>query len=302
MMDISRLRHAVAIAEHGTFAAAAADLHVSQSALTRSIQSLEAEYGIRLFERGRSGAKPTAEGERFLVRAEQLVRHAAAVESDLRDISSGRDAVVNVGMGPISATLFLPSVLEDMLLLSERFPVRVKIGANSELRQMLDAGELDFYVGGLPRADHDLGREDGVHVDAIGTRSRLALLARADHPLFAHPDDRDLRRSCPVVAGTFARDTAVGADVERHGFAAPALVLDDYEILAGLVRRTNAVLLATELILTVRPDLGLQRLAIDVAPHSDANHGIVFSQRHRPTAAAREVARILRDTITAAYA
>ncbi|MDR5701612.1 LysR family transcriptional regulator [Agromyces aerolatus] len=300
MIDVNRLRHAVAIAEHGTFGAAALSLHLSQSALTRSIQSLESEFGVRLFERGRAGAKLTTEGTRFIAQAEQLVRHAASVESDLRDISAGRDAAVNVGTGPISATLFLPGILESLLGLSERFPIRVKVGSNSELRYMLDAGELDFYVGGVPRESHGAGG-DGLRMDSIRARSRLALLAREGHPLLESPEEVELRGRFPVVAGTFARDTSVGADVERHGFGAPAFVLDDYDLLADLVRRTDAVLLATELIETLRPELGLRRLDIDVAPHADANYGIVTSQAHRLSAAAREVAELVRQTITAAY-
>ncbi|WP_167042083.1 LysR family transcriptional regulator [Salinibacterium sp. ZJ454] len=301
MLDVTRLNHAVAIAEHGTFGAAALTLHMSQSALTRSIQSLESEFGIRLFERGRSGAKLTAEGTRFIAQAEQLVRHAASVERDLRDISAGRDAAVNVGMGPISATLFLPRILEGMLQLSALFPIRVKVGSNSELRYMLEAGELDFYVGGVPRESRGFSGEDGLRIDPVRARSRLALLVREGHPLLESPGDVELRERCPVVAGTFARDTSVGADVERHGFAAPAFVLDDYDLLADLVRRTDAVLLATELFVVVRPELGLHRLDIDVAPQADANYGIVYSDARRLSVAAKQVAGLLRETVTVAY-
>lgn len=301
MLDINRLRHAVIIAEHGTFGSAAHALHMSQSALTRSIQSLESEFGVKLFERGRSGAKLTAEGARFIAQAEQIVRHAASVESDLRDISAGRDAAVNVGMGPISATLFLPRILEALLGLTERFPVRVKVGSNSELRYMLEAGELDFYVGGVPRESRGGAGEDGLLIDAVRARSRLALLVREAHPLLQSPDDPALRARVPIVAGTFALDTSVGADVERHGFGAPAFVLDDYDLLADLVRRTDAVLLASELIVRLRPELGLHQLEIDVAPHADANYGLVTSQTHRLSSSAREVAALLRETITVAY-
>lgn len=302
MIDVDRLRHAVVIAEHGTFGAAAQSLHLSQSALTRSIQALEAEFGVRLFERGRAGAKLTPEGERFVAQAEQLVRHATSVEGDLREISAGRASVVQVGMGPISASLLLPSILEKMLELSTESPVRVKIGSNSELRYMLASGELDFYVGGVPRPTRDAGGEDGLRVDAVRSRSRVALLVRHGHPLLTSPGDAALRAEAKVVAGTFARDTSVGTDVERHGFHAPSLVLDDYDLLADLVRRTDAVLLATELIVTVRPDLGLHRLDIDMVSVSEANYGLVYSEERRLSPAARQVAALLREAITTAYA
>lgn len=300
MIDIEKLRHAVTIAEHGTFGQAARVLHMSQSALTRSIQALEADFAIQLFERGRAGARLTPEGERFVRHAEHLVRHAASVTSDLRDISSGREAAVHVGMGPISASLILPRILETILLLTERFPISVKIGSNSELRSMLDSGELDFYIGGVPRGAGE--NIDGLRFETVKARSRLALLVREGHPLLSTPDDREMRASATIVAGTFARDTSVGADVQQYGFPAPAFVLDDYDLLAELVRRTDAVLLATHLVETLRPDLGLHPIDIALAPSAEPNYGLVSSRGRRLSVAAREVAALLREAVTAAYA
>ena len=54
-MDLRRLAHLVALAEFGNFARAAAQLHLSQPALTRSVQAAEAELGLRLFDRGPNG-------------------------------------------------------------------------------------------------------------------------------------------------------------------------------------------------------------------------------------------------------
>jgi DNA-binding transcriptional LysR family regulator len=301
VIDIEKFRHAIAIAEHGTFGAAARSLHLSQPALTRSIQTLESEFDIRLFERGRGGAKLTRAGARFITQAEQLVRHAISVESDLREISAGRDAAVHVGMGPISASLVLPRILEDLLELTASFPIQIKIGSNSELRYMLETAELDFYVGGIPRPSSESGGEGGLRVDAIRSRSRLALLVREGHPLLESPEDPGLRRQLPVVAGTFARDTAIGADIERHGFSAPSFVVDNYDLLASLVRRTDAVLLASALLVTVRPDLGLYRLDIDLAPLAEANYGLVYSDAHELSVAASRVAALLQQAVAVAY-
>ncbi|MEJ0048830.1 MAG: LysR family transcriptional regulator [Rhodospirillales bacterium] len=50
-MDLKKLGHAVVLEEERNFARAAARVHITQSALSRSIQALEAELGVRLFDR-----------------------------------------------------------------------------------------------------------------------------------------------------------------------------------------------------------------------------------------------------------
>ena len=76
IIDLQKLRHAVAISRAGSYNAAAREICISQSALTRSVNLLEETYGVRLFERGRSGAKLTLEGAQFIKVAEDALRGA----------------------------------------------------------------------------------------------------------------------------------------------------------------------------------------------------------------------------------
>ena len=60
--DLRSLGHAQALAEHASFARAAKVLHITQPALSRSIQELERRVGVRLFDRARRGVEPTEAG------------------------------------------------------------------------------------------------------------------------------------------------------------------------------------------------------------------------------------------------
>jgi DNA-binding transcriptional LysR family regulator len=71
-MDFRRLRHAMVLREEKTFVKAAAKLHITQPALSQSISRLEADVGLRLFDRDRSGVFLTAVGKTFMARAEEL--------------------------------------------------------------------------------------------------------------------------------------------------------------------------------------------------------------------------------------
>ena len=75
-MTLVQLRHLVALAESGSFSRAAERVHLTQPALSRSIQSLEEELGGSLFDRIGRRAELTAVGREILERARQLVLDA----------------------------------------------------------------------------------------------------------------------------------------------------------------------------------------------------------------------------------
>ena len=72
-MDLKRWTHIVAVADRRSFVRAAEEVHLSQPALTRSIQAAEAELGLLLFDRGTQEVVPTPAGEFIVARARQLV-------------------------------------------------------------------------------------------------------------------------------------------------------------------------------------------------------------------------------------
>ena len=62
-MNIDQLQYIIEVSEQGTIAKAAEKLHVSHSAISQAITSLESELDITIFNRSRSGSKCTAEGK-----------------------------------------------------------------------------------------------------------------------------------------------------------------------------------------------------------------------------------------------
>lgn len=81
-LDLRELNQMLAIAAEGSFAQAARRLHISQPALSRSIQEVERKTGLRLFERGRQGATPTDVGQVVLRHAETVTVAAGALQAE----------------------------------------------------------------------------------------------------------------------------------------------------------------------------------------------------------------------------
>ena len=93
-IELRHLRHALALAEHGNFARAAEALHLSQPALTRSLQALEAQVGEQLFDRSHREVTPTTMGELLLQHARQLLLHAVNhLRHHLRFVAEKRAAL-----------------------------------------------------------------------------------------------------------------------------------------------------------------------------------------------------------------
>lgn len=140
------LRHFLLVVEHGTLTAAARHAHLSQPALTASIQRLEATFGARLLSRGRRGAEPTASGRALIPHARAAL---AAVEDGRRAVAEVEGLAggeVRVGGGATACTYLLP---EPLARFRSRFPdVRISLheGFADGLRERLRAGALDLVV------------------------------------------------------------------------------------------------------------------------------------------------------------
>ena len=75
-LDLRRIRHFVVLAETLNYRKASQLLHMTQPPLTVSIQKLEAELGVRLFDRDAKGVQLTASGQAALADARQILHHA----------------------------------------------------------------------------------------------------------------------------------------------------------------------------------------------------------------------------------
>ena len=80
MLNIYHLRYALEIEKTGSIKNAAENLFMAQPNLSRSIKELENSLGIVIFERTSKGVIPTADGEKFLIRARNILKQVDEVQ------------------------------------------------------------------------------------------------------------------------------------------------------------------------------------------------------------------------------
>lgn len=147
-MNLDLLRSFFAIAEFGSMSKAAEQLHVSQSTLTRQLQTLEAEVGGQLMERGHSGVALTAAGHALLDGMRPVVAKADVVLADARKLARGQSASVRIGYLTSAGGEYLNPALVAFRRSHPQTKVRlVDLSPGAQIAA-LRRGELDVIVLG----------------------------------------------------------------------------------------------------------------------------------------------------------
>lgn len=150
-MDISAARTFLEIVKTGSFANAAASLHITQTAVSARIRVLEQELGQPLFVRNKAGAKLTFSGQQFQRFATSLVRLS---EQAIRSIAlpQGRELVVAIGAELSISSPLIPHWLIWMHRNCPEFAISARIDTSDRLIEQVQDGSLDVAIlYGAPR-------------------------------------------------------------------------------------------------------------------------------------------------------
>ena len=157
---IRHLPYFVTLAEDGNFNRASERLGLSQSALTRRIQTLEEELGILLFTRTHRSARLTAAGQALLEDAGRILGELRGATRRAQLVSRGEAGVINVAFN--EPALRSPAVIGMFRTLRERYPdVQIQLSTMPSEAQMI----------ALRRKDIDLGFVFDISIDAASRRT-----------------------------------------------------------------------------------------------------------------------------------
>ena len=242
-LDLRKLTHALMLADTGSYARASEKLHLTQSALTRSIQALEAELGLAMFDRGKAGVRPTRDGEIVLARARHLVRDAHSLEREIDLIRQAESGEIAFGVGPAMPSLFLPGLMTALCRDHPGLDVEVYIESGHRLLEMLLEENLEFFVA-------DINHLDNLNPAHVTTETLVefpaGFYARAGHPLRGRATlSADQLAHFPVVSAQYRQGEATahrkrdGAPVENS----PQMLCNDLNTLRQMVLHSDAVLI-----------------------------------------------------------
>ncbi len=283
MMDLRRLSHVLALADTLHFARAAERVHLSQPAFSRSIQAIESDLGIRLFDRDVGDVRPTPAGEFVIARARRLLFDARCLQRDVdlyRDSQLGDTAF---GIGPFPAATLLPPVLTELRRLHPGVALRVEESNWQQLLERLRAEDIEFFVADV----RDLPDDAALDIRPLG-RQRGDLYVRAAHPLAGR--QYSLKDAWAYgVAATKLPSPVRAALARMLGLPAGqdatlALECDDVAVLRRVALSTDTVLAATQASMQDDVESGaLLPLQIRGLPSLYSEMGVVSLRNRTPS-------------------
>jgi DNA-binding transcriptional LysR family regulator len=219
-MDVRQLRYLVAVVDERGFAKAAERLHVAQSALSRQIQTLEEEIGVRLLERNRrSTLRLTEAGTLFLPAARSALDHFERAERVGRRL--GRGEVGRVKIGYVASAVFSGLLASVGTAYRARSPdVEIEVSEMESPRQIeaLADGEIDIgFFRPQPAVGDDVETLVMLREPVILALPRDHPLAAVDRPLAAHELAGDAF-VVPLADDEAGFSRHVAAIAERGGF------------------------------------------------------------------------------------
>jgi DNA-binding transcriptional LysR family regulator len=287
MHSLIRLRHIVAVARTGSFSIAAEDVGISQPALSRSIQAFEAEYGLRLFDRGKGGVTLTPAGRLAVEEAQALLAAASAFERGMRLFGKGEGGRTGVGMGPLMASLLLPALGAALLQRSSQLTMLTKVGPPDQMLEALLEGTIELIVGN----SWQLSLVPGVTEEQLGTLP-LAFVVRAGHPLAG------ARQLTMRELDRFPAARAFDYGTAGQTAAAGAFVCENFSILRDVVLETDCTCLVSPALVKTELAKGqLVQLDVPDAPTSATQTNLVYLRGRTRSPASLMIAETVRTMI-----
>ncbi|HSV84830.1 MAG TPA: LysR substrate-binding domain-containing protein [Ramlibacter sp.] len=237
-MKFNALRDFLAVAERGSLRAAARQLGSAQAALSHSIQELEKELGVVLFERGSQGVTLTPMGQVFLRRATAVFEELRRAREELEQLRGGAQGSLAIAMSSVPHLAIYPGALRPF---RQRYP-DVRLDVMDALYPRVEGnlldGSLDFYVGPVP-----MQTAAGLAVEQLFDNARV-IVGRKGHPLAGARSLRDLVGAEWLASSvTYKAEEELGPLFAQHGLPPPKIVMRSHSTLTFLTTMVYSDLL-----------------------------------------------------------
>lgn len=176
-MELRVLRYFLAVAREENITKAAALLHVTQPTLSRQIQQLEEELGVKLFRRSQYRVILTDDGMLLRRRAQEIVELADKAQRELRHTEAELTGEIAIGCGESVGMTFLSQHILEFRRLHPQVQFRIYSANADDIKEHIEKGLLDM---GLLTEPVDIGRYAFLRTPQ---KDRWGVLLPKNHPL-----------------------------------------------------------------------------------------------------------------------
>ncbi|MEQ1802672.1 MAG: LysR family transcriptional regulator [Gammaproteobacteria bacterium] len=299
MIELRLIQHALALARFGNFGRAADSLGISQPSLTRSIASLEASLGVKLFDRHRRGIEPTAFGAVFLADGKVLLANEAALYSRIEALAGLQEGALVIGAGPYASEISVGQAVARVSAAHPRLRVEIASLDPEDIVRLVKEGRCEVGIVDIAGLEH----EPDLAVEALPPHP-VHLACRPGHPLAGRgafqleevlqfPLVTTTLRG--IVAAVAGQNSAVGHLDRQTGNFAPAILVNSLSLARQIARDCDALFPGTRAMLDADVAAG-HLVCLDFRiPMMQTNYGIVRRRDRTPSPALDLFVSVLRD-------
>jgi LysR family nitrogen assimilation transcriptional regulator len=216
-MDLRQLHYFIEVAKTGNLTRAATRVYISQPALSRQIQLLESELGVKLMERKARGIVLTEAGELLHKRASSLIKDASLLKEEVGAQANEPSGSVGLSIPSSLRALLISKVAGDYASTYPKVHLNIREGMSRAARDMVATGETDAAIFSTQEPINSLNCQPllSEQLFAVGTvEARLSLrcpltveaLCRNPLVLTGYPNSlRQIVDQAAAAAGTIAR-------------------------------------------------------------------------------------------------
>lgn len=297
MVSLKQLRHLTAIAEQGNMHKAAAVLHITQPALTRSLSTLEAALNVQLFDRHSGGMRATPFCLKIIDKCQQVLLDVEDIQRAARIYQDIEVGELQIGVGRGIRELVLRASLPEFVSQHPNISITVGEGTPEELDQRLKQRNVDLLITGL--GSHS---EVPEYRRELITNVPLSVITRKGHPL---QSQRNISFSqlanYPAITSTLVGPTHRLRDTIQSttSLSKPHITCSDFPTLIAVLLRSDSWLISSEY--NCAPELQQGTLVtLDVIhPTLNTELGIVEMDKRSRSPAAQKFIDILTKVLIA---
>lgn len=176
-MDFRELNYVIAIAQYQNITKAAEVLFVGQPTLSKFLKALENDLGVKLFQKQGRKYVLTYAGERYVEKAEQILRLKRDLDSELSDIIQHNIGVLKVGFPTMRCSYMLPHLLPAFQRVYPNIKVLISEGHSEELDSKILKGDVEIAFYSQPGVPYP-----SLEYEVLG-EEELLLCTHKNHPI-----------------------------------------------------------------------------------------------------------------------
>jgi len=180
-MNIKQIKYFLSVCNNKSFIKASYELNISQPAISKSINQLEYDLGVKLFERVPKGIFLTEFGTLFIKHANLINNDIQRAKDEITSTKEGRIGDITLGAGPSSREILVPLACSQLINENKDIYIDVVAELTDDLSQDLDSGKIDMSISMLLTSDKKRIKNSYSYIPLY--KDRLNLITRKDHYL-----------------------------------------------------------------------------------------------------------------------